>query len=134
MTAAFKTRPRGIRNNNPGNIRYDGTQWRGLRGDDGAYCIFDTPEHGIRAIAKILRTYQSKGVNTITKVIGRWAPPTENDTAAYIASVAGKTGIAPDAALISADWPALIAAIIHHENGQQPYTKEQILAGIEGAA
>jgi hypothetical protein len=127
-------RPRGIRNNNPGNIRDDGTQWRGVKGNDGAFCVFDTPENGIRAIAKILKSYQSKGIDTIHEIINRWAPPSENNTTAYVCAVAEECGINADKLITSADWPEVIAAIIRHENGQQPYTKDQILTGIGAAA
>jgi len=126
-------RPRGIRNNNPGNIRYDGTRWRGLRGDDGAYCVFDTPENGIRAMAKILKTYQRKGFVTIRQIINRWAPTSENNTDAYINSVSSRLGIGPDVELSVKNWPGLITAIIFHENGQQPYSVDQVLAGIAAA-
>lgn len=125
--------PRGIRNNNPGNIRYVGTQWRGLVGDDGAFCIFDTPENGIRAIAKVLTTYGKRGLNTIGEIIPVWAPSTENDTQSYIDAVCTDCHRNADQTLSKEDWPDFIAAIIHHENGQQPYTQDQINAGIVAA-
>ena len=48
---------RGIRNNNPGNIRVSKDQWEGMTGDDGAFVIFDSPESGVRALAKNLQSY-----------------------------------------------------------------------------
>ncbi len=54
-------RPRGIRNNNPGNIRH-GENWQGLnpnsRSIDAAFCVFNTPVAGIRALAKVLINYK----------------------------------------------------------------------------
>ena len=53
--------PRGIRNNNPGNIRH-GANWQGLnpngRNIDSAFCVFESPVFGIRALAKVLINYK----------------------------------------------------------------------------
>lgn len=128
-------KPRGIRNNNPGNIR-KGESWRGAVGDDGAFIIFDTALHGIRAMARILHTYAtSYGINTVQGIISRWAPPNENDTAAYVQHVAVKmdVGETQPLAFTKTQLLALVAAIINHENGQQPYSDEQLLEGIRAA-
>lgn len=122
--------PRGIRNNNPGNIRADGTKWKGLVGDDGSFCKFDKPENGIRAIARILATYKARGIKTVRQIIARWAPPNENDTEAYIRSVAAASGIPENGVPMQDQLPDLIAAIIKHENGEQPYTRAQIISGV----
>lgn len=133
---AVYTMTRGLRNNNPGNIRYDGTPWEGLANppSDGTFAIFISPEYGIRAMARILENYVTvDGVpSSVTGIISRWAPSTENDTAAYIASVQQQMGLAggPDTIDLSTDLPALIAAIIHHENGLNPYTAATIAGGI----
>ena len=129
--------PRGIRNNNPGNIRKSATQWEGtsaVQGDD-AFVTFETPEHGIRAMARVLQTYRDKyGLDTVTKIISRWAPDVENDTAAYIKSVAAQIGVRPDTKLNPGQVPALIAAIIKHENGGNPYSAQQIVRGVQMAS
>lgn len=128
--------PRGLRNNNPGNIRA-GDKWQGLTGvDDAGFCQFDTPEHGIRAIAKVLMSYQSKhGLRTLRQMISRWAPENENDTDAYIESVCKQCCASPDNpyTLTPSRMLQLVTAIIKHENGQQPYTKEVLLAGVDAA-
>ncbi len=128
--------PRGIRNNNPGNIR-TGDKWQGLTGvDDAGFCIFDTPEHGIRALAKVLIAYQVKhGLRTISDMICRWAPPVENDTPAYIMSVCqavGASAVGPYI-LTPGRLRDLTAAIIKHENGEQPYSIDVIQAGVDMA-
>jgi len=109
--------PRGIRNMNPGNIRKSDTDWVGLSAEqtDPDFFQFMSPIFGIRAIVKILLHYQAAGICTIPQAINRWAPPSENDTSAYIAAV--------EAVCSSFDPrdPNLIKAIIQHENGQQPY-------------
>ena len=126
---------RGIRNNNPGNIRH-GEKWEGLsdKQTDSSFCVFKTPEYGIRAMAKILLNYQKKyGLKTIKQIISRWAPPNENDTQSYIKSVSAAVGVLPDDEISLNNknvMMSLIKAIIKHENGEQPYSEEQILNGI----
>ena len=113
--------PRGIRNNNPGNIRASDDDWQGKVGvDDAGFVIFDTPENGARALSKTLDTYSTKhGLNTVRGIIGRWAPESENDTAAYVDRVSKQIGVGPDDTLdLSGDTKQkLMAQIIAHENG-----------------
>ncbi|MDR1071870.1 MAG: hypothetical protein LBL21_04480 [Rickettsiales bacterium] len=129
--------PRGIRNNNPGNIRYDGTRWLGLAAPptDGSFCRFADAKHGIRALAAILKNYDKKhGLNTVAQIIGRWAPPNENDTRSYIAAVSAALGHNANDALNVSDKNILLClckAIIRHENGKCPYTDADILSGID---
>lgn len=119
---------RGIRNNNPGNIRW-GDEWKGLvpksQRTDKSFCQFISPEYGIRAMIIILRNYQSKhGLCTLTGMIKRWAPPNENNTQAYINSVVQATSTEANQPIDLTDsrklFP-LLQAIIQHENGSQPY-------------
>lgn len=114
---------RGLRNNNPGNIRLSGDQWQGMSATqtDGAFVQFDSMVYGIRAIAKILQKYHyTYGLGSVSEIIGRWAPQSENNTAAYAYAVADFLGVSPDDRL---DFSApstmfgLVAAIIRHENG-----------------
>jgi len=127
--------PRGIRNNNPGNIEYNGTSWRGLAEPphDGRYCIFTDAVYGIRAMARILKTYYQKhGLNTVSGIINRWAPPVENNTSAYIEHVARVVGVSEHEPFNVLDkLPELIEVIIQHENGVQPYTLHTIIEGVE---
>lgn len=127
--------PRGIRNNNPGNIRLNKTiKWQGqIAGIDEAFCTFDKPESGIRAIAKILLSYKKRSLETTRKIITTWAPPEENDTEAYIKSVCAHTGLRENDRVSFADYPKFIEAVIQHENGMQPYSYDQIHKGVEGA-
>lgn len=129
---------RGIRNNNPGNIRHGSSKWQGmsLKQTDDEYIQFDDPVYGIRAMAKLLKNYQRNyGLNTVQEIISRWAPPSENITGAYVAAVAGKLGIDANKEILVDDYlPAMVPAIIHHENGQQPYSDAQITEGIRLAS
>lgn len=112
--------PRGIRNNNPGNIR-KGQDWKGeTAGADPDFETYADPRDGLRAIGKILLSYRRTGVTSIRAIISRWAPATENDTAAYIAAVSARLGVSADAPVdvYKADvMIALTQAIVAHENG-----------------
>jgi hypothetical protein len=129
---------RGIRNNNPGNIRW-GDKWKGLKENgkeqDDSFCVFIKPEYGIRALAKILRNYRVlHKITTVAGIIHRFAPPSENNTVAYINHVAEVLKVDTDDTIDVRDnntMLKLIKAIILHENGEQPYTDKQILEGIK---
>jgi hypothetical protein len=110
---------RGYRNNNPGNIRYlKSHAWRGQVADDNGYGIYDTMQNGTRALGKQLIAYQSRGLDTVRKIISTWAPSTENNTQAYISDVAAKLGIDPDQHFdVVGRLPELAKAIARHENG-----------------
>lgn len=128
---------RGLRNNNPGNIRASGSKWQGQSGvDDKGFVIFATPQDGIRALAKTLKTYQTKhGLKTITDMINRWAPPTENDTVSYVESVSNRVGIAPNQRFTFNNdiLVKVVSAIIKHENGINPYDSETLNQGIKAS-
>lgn len=110
--------PRGLRNNNPGNLKsYE--NWQGKIGMDGGFVIFSDISWGIRALGMDLRGDINEGANTIRKLIWEFAPSTENDTTAYINAVVDYTGLDADHVL-SADGNTLrrlIRAIMNVELG-----------------
>lgn len=121
--------PRGIRNNNPLNIR-KGNNWKGERPAqvDKAFEEFTSMTYGIRAGFIIIRKYISgyngltRKFNTIEQIIRRWAPPTENATQKYIDQVAKESGISPRLKLSFSDKKsmcAIVSAMIHVECGQK---------------
>lgn len=141
---------RGVRNNNPGNIEYSPeNHWRGQVEPDQdlevRFARFDTPENGIRALAKLLMNYREKdgipsfggpGVDTIFEIFSRWAPSFENDTSAYAEAVARAVGVAPDEVISTSDLETLrtlVTAVILHENGSQPYSFAEIDEGVRRA-
>lgn len=131
-----KSQPRGLRNNNAGNIRAnDAYQWQGQIGvDDAGFVIFDESENGLRALARVLLTYRNKyGLNTIEGIISRYAPPSENNTEAYIKHAVRAMGIGRNTPLTSQEYPRLMAVIVAHENGEQPYTMAQLVEGYQRA-
>lgn len=131
------TTPRGIRNANPGNIDRTNERWQGMATDqsgDPRFVVFSAPVWGLRALAKVLLSYQRKyGLNTPAKIIGRWAPPSENDTGAYARQVARALGVGVDDAVDLQDpctLSKIVPAIVQHENGQQPYPDDLIAEAV----
>lgn len=110
--------PRGIRNNNPLNIRV-GNNWRGEKAvkHDRAFEEFTSMEYGVRAGFIILRKYMTgyngltRKFNTIDLIIRRWAPASENNTESYINQVCKLSGI-PRHQQISFSQRSLMVAIV----------------------
>lgn len=109
----------GFAINNPLNIRYLASNaFNGQTGNHNGYGVYDTLAHGVRAASHELQSYISAGYATVTAIISRWAPSTENDTAAYIADVAGRMNVDANEPIIwGADGVPLIQAMAYHENG-----------------
>ena len=136
------TETRGVRNNNPGNIDYNpANQWQGqLKPDpqiEKRFARFDTPENGIRALGKVLLTYQRKhALKTVKAIISRWAPSVENDTAAYVRAVEANTGTRPGAEIDLVNpvvMAGFVKAIIHHENAGYAYSETVLAEGVRRA-
>lgn len=137
------TDARGVRNNNPGNIRLPaagarGGSWQGeVAGADTAFVTFDSPQSGIRAMTKNLLGYQDQhGLNTVQGIVGRWAPSSENDTGSYVKTIAAALGVKADQQIDLHDpatMQSLVGAMIAHENGKNPYGADIVKQGV-GAA
>lgn len=86
---------RGLRNNNPLNIRINGDNFQGeIKGSDKSFKQFKTMAYGYRAAMKILLNYRNKYyLDTVEKIIKRWAPENENNTEAYINTVCARAGV-----------------------------------------
>jgi len=115
---------RSIRNNNPGNIKKTNTQWEGMTEEqtDSTFVSFDSPEMGVRALARVLNTYNTQyNLDDISGMVSRFAPPTENDTQNYIKFVSEKSGIPRNRKITLQDNPEdmkkVIAAMIEMEGG-----------------
>ena len=136
-------KPRGVRNNNPGNIDRSGTPWQGEDRSEAArlrekrFCVFLTPAAGFRALAKLMLTYRNKhGLRTVSGIINRWAPPKENDTNAYAVQVARELGVSPNATIDvtkARTMFAIVKAIASHENGGDYWPDEVIREGVRNA-
>ena len=132
--------PRGLRDNNPGDLQQpSGTSWAGTVGMDGPFVIFPDTTWGLRALAKDLINNVNEGYDTITSLISKFAPPSENDTDSYIAAVSADTTIDPDAQLGTDQdtVTSLMRAIVNHELGdsysQQYVPDADILTGYNMA-
>lgn len=113
---------RGLRNRNPGNIRRSKTRYMGeVPSNDTAFKSFASMAWGYRAMFVVLHTYQHRyGLNTPEALLARYAPASENDTAAYIAAVARQSSTAPDQPLDTLHGDTmipLVAAMSRVENG-----------------
>ena len=114
---------RGLRNNNPGNIRLGSFRYKGekAKSSDAAFRQFESMEWGYRAMFVLLHTYAVKhACHTLREIINRYAPPTENFTEAYIRCVAHATHLSPDEPIATTDgatMTALVAAMSAVENG-----------------
>lgn len=126
--------PRGIRNNNPGNIRRNSIQWDGALSQadaiangmtyDPDFVQFQAPQWGVRAIGHILLSKQARGLSTVDAIIRDYSA---TDQDAYVQHVADALGVNPgDPIDVQSQLPALATAIIQQENGQQPYDPNQI--------
>ena len=127
--------PLGLRQRNPGHVRPLTTgEWRAQTGVANGFSIFDNYGNGIRAMALNLRTYYRKhGLNTLTGIISRYAPSSENDVGAYVRAVAQRSGLSELGALNLEDEDVmvrLVTAMIHHEQGVQPFGDEFVRAHV----
>ena len=115
--------PRGLRNNNPGNIRINGDLFQGevRPSKDKSFKQFETMAYGYRAMFVILRNYiRNYKLDTIRKMISRWAPTNENHTENYIRVVAERSGIPADETVYPENREIMIrivAAMSYVENG-----------------
>ena len=116
--------PRGLRNNNPGNIRRNSDVFQGEKtSSDREFKQFKSMAYGYRAIFKILSNYgKNYHLKTIRQMIGRWAPENENDTGAYVKAVSDYAGIPADDPIDINDREQMIrivAGMSKVENGRE---------------
>ena len=118
-----KQLPRGLRNCNPGNIRKNSIVYAGeiVPSKDDAFKQFTTMAYGYRAMFVVLYTYQHRyGLDTIAKMIARYAPENENHTTAYIDVVAERSGVPANGHITATNGDVMIpivAAMSFVENG-----------------
>lgn len=119
--------PRGIRNNNPGNIRNsEANDWKGevAKADknDKAFEEFESMPHGVRAMMKLLQKYQrTHNLHTVMDLVERWAPRNENNTAGYVRTVCREMEVLECCGLDLTDkgtMCALVDAMCYVENGE----------------
>lgn len=118
-----KINARGLRNNNPCNIRLNGIAYEGeiIPSKDSAFKQFKSMAYGYRAVFVVLHTYARRyGINTIERMISRYAPASENHTQAYVDAVSEWSGVPPTSHLTTTNAEVMmpiVAAMSRVENG-----------------
>ena len=126
---------RGLKNNNPLNIRKSKDVFLGEnpQSTDVAFKQFTSVAYGYRAAFVTLGTYLSRGLNTIEKIVKTWAPPNENSTESYIQHVVTRSGVPRNKVLTNTsgkDYIAIVAAMSWSENGV-PAVMADVQAGFK---
>lgn len=125
--------PRGYRNNNPLNLRISSSNWMGKIYDntDGSFEQFTSMEYGYRAAFITIRNYINKyGLSTVSGIISRWAPNTENNTNGYIQRVCQLSGLYANSVVDPDDKDTmrkLVYAMSIVENGSNPKPDEEAI-------
>ncbi|WP_368525100.1 hypothetical protein [Enterobacter asburiae] len=132
----YKSAPRGIRNNNPGNLNYAGQAGATLEGGEGGrFAVFESMQHGIAALYKQLQIYFKKGINTLSSIVKTYAPASDNNNVdAYISALTKATGKGANEVLDSGDTATiarLMKGIVDHENGKGYISSSDIMGGIQ---
>lgn len=125
--------PRGIRNNNPGNLKISSSAWVGKvpvsENTDGVFEQFHYYAYGVRAMIKLIKNYIKAGYNTIDEILYRYAPPGDNNnTELYIQYVDSQARIGRDTVINAGDKGMLsdvIIAMAHFENGRDAISDKQ---------
>lgn len=133
--------PRGIRNNNPGNLQFMGQAGAVPEPGSGRFARFGSMQQGIAALYRQIQLYKSRGINTLAKLAAKYAPPNENDTGAYLSQLVKSTGFGANSALDFSN-PAVAESIIRgisrNENGGNYLPSGHFLvgarAGMKGGA
>ena len=128
--------PRGIRNNNPGNIRLSKIKWKGQKCSnqiDSQFVEFISPLYGVRALMRLLLTYYIKyGLDSVEAIINRYAPPIENATDSYIYHICTILNVKRREQINLCNKKHLInfaKAITLHENGKSFYEENRFWYG-----
>ncbi|HCD7173216.1 hypothetical protein K9J15_03460 [Enterobacter cloacae] len=132
----YKSAPRGIRNNNPGNLNYVGQAGATMEGGEGGrFAVFESMQHGIAALYKQLQLYFKRGINTLSSIVKTYAPASDNNNVdAYISALTKATGKGANEVLDSGDTATiarLMKGIVDHENGKGYISSSDIMGGIQ---
>lgn len=132
----YKSAPRGIRNNNPGNLNYAGQAGATMEGGEGGrFAVFESMQHGVAALYKQLQLYFKRGINTLSSIVKTYAPASDNNNVdAYISALTKATGKGANEVLDSGDTATiarLMKGIVDHENGKGYISSSDIMGGIQ---
>lgn len=128
---------RAERNNNPGNLNYAGQTGAVLEdGSSARFAKFGSTAEGVSALAKQLQRYGDRGLDTISKIINKYAPSSENNTQAYIEALSKRLGVSGDQKLDlndSSTLTGLIKGIARHEAGSDYLSDSDLMTGLSMA-
>ncbi|HDW0017173.1 TPA: hypothetical protein RKX89_000240 [Enterobacter ludwigii] len=132
----YKSAPRGIRNNNPGNLNFVGQEGATREGGEGGrFAVFESMQHGVAALYKQLQLYFKRGINTLSSIVKTYAPASDNNNVdAYISALTKATGKGANEVLDSGDTATiarLMKGIVDHENGKGYISSSDIMGGIQ---
>lgn len=136
----YKSAPRGIRNNNPGNLNFAGQSGATKEGGEGGrFAVFESMEHGVAALYRQLQLYFKRGVNTLSLIVKTYAPASDgNNVDAYVSALSKATGKGANETIDAGDTTTiarLMKGIVDHENGKGYISSSDIMGGIQlGAA
>ncbi len=118
--------PRGLSNNNPGNIVDNNINWKGqVECDDPRFACFEASTYGIRAMVGVLIAYQDRhGITKIDDIIARWAPEPKNNVRGITRTIRQLAGETKE--VTNENLHELIDWIITMENGKNPYPEEYL--------
>lgn len=128
---------RAERNNNPGNLNYAGQTGAVLEdGSKARFAKFGSTAEGVSALAKQLQRYGERGLDTVSKIINKYAPSNENNTQAYIDALSKRLGVTGDQKLDlndSSTLTGLIKGIARHEAGSDYLSDSDLMTGLSMA-
>lgn len=128
---------RAERNNNPGNLNFAGQTGAVLEdGSNARFAKFGSTAEGVSALARQLQRYGERGLDTVSKIINKYAPSSENDTQAYIDALAKRLGVSGDQKLDLTDantLTGLIKGIARHEAGSDYLSDSDVMTGLSMA-
>nr|WP_279077341.1 hypothetical protein [Hafnia alvei] len=132
----YKSAPRGIRNNNPGNLNFAGQSGATKEGGEGGrFAVFESMEHGVAALYRQLQLYFKRGVNTLSSIVKTYAPASDgNNVDAYVSALSKATGKGANEAIDAGDTTTiarLMKGIVDHENGKGYISSSDIMGGIQ---
>lgn len=128
-----RSQSRAERNNNPGNLEFRGQRDATREDGEGRFAKFDTPEAGVAALARQLQLYGSRGIDTLEGILSKYAPPSENNTGAYVKALSEKLGVAGNQQLDLKDaytLSRLVEGISAHEAGRSFLSNQQVMTGL----
>lgn len=108
-----------FKNNNPGNIRYSSKLPYQIGRSSSGFGVYSSTVSGLAGMLDLLNRYHKRGLNTISKIISTWAPPSENQTALYISNVSKWSGIPAGRVLSPGELSKIVPAMVRQEHGKK---------------